>query len=141
MLGNFRGMFSSPRIGIIFHRNEMCGRLMMFQVLLTILRCVPVNQLWVPRIIGHCYISGFQFFLGASIPHIITDILLMFFPLPLIWRLDMHRSHRLMLSVIFALGSLYVAFFFLSPSQVHCRHCTSKAEAQTTWLTSVLSAV
>lgn len=88
---------------------------MILRVLMTTLRCVPVSSLWDIFGIGHCYISGFQLFMGSSIPHITIDILLLGFPVPLIWRLHMHSSHRIILTVLFASGILYVAFLFMSP--------------------------
>ena len=123
--------------GGVFYQNKMCGLLMMLQVLMTLLRCVPVNSLWDPTVPSHCYISDSQYFLESSISHIAIDVLLLGLPMPLIWRLHMHRSHITTLTVIFALGSLYVALFFMSPPQV--RSALDVKERLSNWVCSLTS--
>ena len=88
---------------------------MTLQVLITTLRCVPFSLNWDVNPFGRdCYVSDFQFLMGSSISHISTNVLLLGFPVPLIWRLHMPRSHRIILTVLFAMSILYVAFLFIS---------------------------
>ena len=55
------------------------------------------------------YFDILKLHLGCTVPHILIDLLLLGFPVPLIWRLHMHRSQKIILTFIFTLGSLYVA--------------------------------
>lgn len=86
---------------------------------MTVLQCVPVSDYWDVTFEGDCNLSFFILCMASSIPHFIIDVVLLGFPAPLIWRLHMARSQKIMLTVIFAMGSLYVAIFFISTSQLH----------------------
>ena len=55
---------------------------------------------------GQCFHKTYWFFIGSSIPHIITDIALICLPMPVIWNLQMSRSRKVSLSFIFGLGVL-----------------------------------
>ncbi|KAM0799831.1 hypothetical protein BDR22DRAFT_822202 [Usnea florida] len=63
---------------------------------------------WSLNPIGHlddcssCNVLGS--FSGCTIPHIVTDAMLLIFPMPLVWKLQMRRSQKVMLTVVFALG-------------------------------------
>ena len=46
--------------------------------------------------------------MGCSILHVVTDVLLIGLPVPLIWGLCIHRTHKVFLTAVFALGGLYV---------------------------------
>ena len=61
---------------------------------------------------GTCHFRTIWLLVPSAIAHIITDIALLGFPVPLIRKLDMHRSQKNMLTAIFAMGGLYVDFFF-----------------------------
>ena len=45
---------------------------------------------------------------GSWIPHIFIDLILLAMPVPLIWKLQMRTTRKLMLTAIFACGVLYV---------------------------------
>lgn len=49
--------------------------------------------------------------MGTSIPHVVTDVVLLGFPVPRIWNLRLHKSRKVILTVIFSLGILYIALF------------------------------
>ena len=59
--------------------------------------------------------------MGVSIPHIITDVVLLGVPMPLIWNLRLNLARKFMLTTVFAVGILYAALFFWLPSQLHYR--------------------
>ncbi|KAF6237360.1 hypothetical protein HO173_004250 [Letharia columbiana] len=70
-------------------------------VIATVFQCSPRHRPWSE---GRCVNNTYWFFVGSSIPHIITDIALISLPMPLIWKLQMRRSQKAILSFIFGLG-------------------------------------
>lgn len=81
-------------------------------MLLTIFRCAPIDVQWdLDSEEGNCRFGTYQLFLGSSTPHIVTDVVLVGIPVPLIWNLHLHRSRKVILTAIFALGILYVALY------------------------------
>ena len=82
---------------------------------MTTLRCVSIISLWDETDIGRCSIFAFPLSMGSSISHIFIDVLLLSFPISLIWRLHTYRSHRIILTGLFASGIWYVEFLSISP--------------------------
>lgn len=79
-------------------------------VLLTIFQCVPVGSIWsITDGARKCYYDNFQLFVGLSIPHILTDVVLLGIPVPLIWNLHLYRSRKVVLTAVFALGIFVTA--------------------------------
>ncbi|KAF6218268.1 hypothetical protein HO133_006230 [Letharia lupina] len=72
----------------------------------TIFQCSPIQYMWDPTIPGRCITDTYWFFVGSSIPHIITDLALIGLPMPRIWKLQMPRSQKIMVSAILGLGGL-----------------------------------
>ena len=71
-----------------------------------IFECTPIDFSWDQRGgHGHC-INLDKFFLGQAIPNIVTDIVLLSIPLPMIWHLQLPRSQKMALSGVFLLGGL-----------------------------------
>ncbi|KAF6227643.1 hypothetical protein HO173_012083 [Letharia columbiana] len=79
----------------------------------TIFQCSPIQYMWEPTIPGRCITDTYWFFVGSSIPHIITDLALIGLPMPRIWKLQMPRSQKITVSAILGLGGLVtvVSFF------------------------------
>lgn len=48
-------------------------------------------------------------YVGSWVPHIFIDLVLLGLPVPLLWKLQMQRTHKLILTGVFACGGLYVA--------------------------------
>ena len=48
-------------------------------------------------------------YVGSWVPHIFIDLVLLGLPVPLLWKLQMHLSQKLILTGVFACGGLYVA--------------------------------
>ena len=71
----------------------------------SILQCVPIRAYWDPIIKGRCE-KKYPFFLGVAIPNIALDFVLLILPLHPLWRLNMKRSHKMALVVVFVLGYL-----------------------------------
>ena len=72
--------------------------------------------MWNFEIGSECHVATFAIYVGSSTPHIVTDVVLLGFPVPLIWNLHMHKSKKIMLTAIFAVGGLWVALFDASPA-------------------------
>ena len=70
-----------------------------------IFECTSIDFSWDQRGKGHC-INLDKFFLGQAIPNIVTDIVLLAIPLPMIWNLQLPRSQKVALSGVFLLGGL-----------------------------------
>lgn len=50
--------------------------------------------------------SEVTYLLAVAIPNVVTDIVLIIFPLPILWSLKVTMSHRIALSGIFLIGGL-----------------------------------
>lgn len=51
-------------------------------------------------------IDPLRYILGVAIPNVVTDVLILIFPIPLILRLVMARTQKIALLLIFLLGGL-----------------------------------
>lgn len=76
-------------------------------LVVTVFQCSPFHhKTW--EVLGgdRCLNDAYWFFVGSSIPHITTDITLIGLPMLLIWKLQMRRSQKALLSAIFGLGGI-----------------------------------
>ncbi|KAI9756399.1 MAG: hypothetical protein M1815_003660 [Lichina confinis] len=73
----------------------------------TIFQCTPVDRLWIRHLEGTC-INTPVLFLAASVINIVTNILIVVLPLPIVWSLRVSRQQKLALTGLLLLGSLYV---------------------------------
>lgn len=76
-------------------------------IFLFIFICVPVQKLWYPEIPGHC-INQVGTWIANAVSTIVTDVAILILPIPQVWKLKLHRSEKLALTVAFGLGFLYV---------------------------------
>ncbi|KAH6604403.1 hypothetical protein Trco_007849 [Trichoderma cornu-damae] len=53
-----------------------------------------------------CGVDIHKLFVGKSIPHIITDVLILLFPLPYIWNLRLRKSQKIATVGVFLVGML-----------------------------------
>jgi hypothetical protein len=77
--------------------------------LVSIFECKPVAFFWdktIPN--GHCPVNSTKFYLWASLPNIITDVMMLILPQPSIWKLHTSRSVKLGISFTFFTGTVYV---------------------------------
>lgn len=74
---------------------------------LSVLPCHPVSYNWDrTQQGGHCTGNPGDFTIGVSVPNIVTDVLILLLPLPVIWQLKMQPQKRVALCGIFSLGIL-----------------------------------
>lgn len=91
-------------------------------LLTSIFQCVPTRSWWkrldpvdpMPPTEFVCGVDSTQFFIGNSIPTIVTDIMMIAMPVPYIWSLQMRVPQKIGVLAIFLLGALWVfSSFFL----------------------------
>lgn len=75
-------------------------------ILALIFACKPIAKAWDATITGGSCINRGGLYLTIAITNIITDLILLILPIPLVWRLQMPRIQKLGLIVIFIIGSL-----------------------------------
>jgi hypothetical protein len=74
-------------------------------MLCVIFNCVPVQAAWDITITGASCIEVRNIYIGGSVPNVLLDILIVFLPLPYVWRLHAPLGQRLVLAGMFALGT------------------------------------
>ena len=76
-----------------------------------IFQCVPVSALWAPSPTARCINFG-RFALTMGAINIVTDLAILSLPLPVVWRLKISRSKKLMISFTFIVGCWSVLEFY-----------------------------
>ena len=80
-------------------------------VLAGIFQCSPIKGVWDTTIEAKCIQIKLVWIVTGSM-NVLTDVLLLCTPIPLLWKLQMPRAAKLQLMGIFSIGSLFVT---LSP--------------------------
>lgn len=80
--------------------------------IVSIWSCSPIAYQWDKMLIlkypdAHC-VDGAQFYIGNSVPNIITDVLILALPIREVMRLQVSTSQRVAVGGMFALGGLVV---------------------------------
>ncbi|KAL8896774.1 MAG: hypothetical protein Q9192_002918 [Flavoplaca navasiana] len=78
---------------------------MIQQILASLVLCRPISINWDASVNGTCGNVAANCLAGAGI-NTLTDILILILPMPIIWRLHVPLRNKLILSLIFGLGSL-----------------------------------
>ncbi|TEY39884.1 hypothetical protein BOTCAL_0448g00100 [Botryotinia calthae] len=84
----------------------------------SIFQCKPVAYFWdktIPN--GHYTVNPSQLYMWATAPNILTDIIMLIIPQPMIWRLHTTRSVKVGLSFTFFTGSVGLIASILRFSQ------------------------
>jgi hypothetical protein len=95
---------------------EVCNGLLIFLgvwyitfQIAAIFQCTPVKFFWERSIPGgHC-VDNVSFYIALACTNTFTDIILLFLPMPLLWRLQIARSKKISLSGVFLLGGFVCA--------------------------------
>ena len=64
-----------------------------------------MEKAWVPTDSGHCLNIG-AWYLGTALANVILDIMILLLPVPILWRLKMEKTKRLLVILVFACGYL-----------------------------------
>ena len=81
-------------------------------ILMAIFACRPVSASWNlkqymdPRTV--CKPQAYEVLNIYGFCNVVTDVLLIFMPVPLIWKMQTNRSKKIGVALVFATGSLYV---------------------------------
>lgn len=98
-------------LGGIITANGIAG------VVTSLVSCMPLEARWNPSLPGARCIPIDPYWRWISFANILTDIIMLGLPLPVIWNLHTSRNLKFGLTFIFLTGSLYVFLirFQLSP--------------------------
>lgn len=72
-----------------------------------LLLCRPFAKTWNPLLPGVCGSSSATI-LAEAIINMLLDIAILSLPMPLLWRLQMTRRRKIISTIIFGLGFMYV---------------------------------
>ena len=76
-------------------------------ILQAFLICRPFAKNWDPLLPGTCGSSKASFSADGII-NIVIDLAMIFLPMPMVWQLQMSQQRKIALTVVFALGILYI---------------------------------
>jgi hypothetical protein len=68
--------------------------------------CRPVNKSWDVTVTGGSCINRGAVYIVQAVTNIVTDLILLILPIPIVWRLQMPVVQKLGLLLIFVVGSL-----------------------------------
>ena len=72
-------------------------------VFTTIFQCVPISSQWDPELSGHCMNYGRSIQI-LGVMSIVIDFILLVLPIPLVWRIQISKTNKLLITVTFMLG-------------------------------------
>jgi rhodopsin domain-containing protein len=75
------------------------------QILLLMMVCIPIAAFWDRTVEGHCIPSYPTWYINGA-GNIITDIIVLVLPLPIVGKLSLARGQKIILLGIFCLGFL-----------------------------------
>lgn len=81
--------------------------------------CRPVSYYWTQYVDpsgGKCVYNLYPFYIGNAAANVTTDVIILLVPIPMVWKLQMKSTQKLLISGIFMLGGLYVFAAKYSPS-------------------------
>ncbi|KAE8154101.1 hypothetical protein BDV25DRAFT_136247 [Aspergillus avenaceus] len=81
------------------------GTITVSTIIATALICRPFSANWDGKIPGYCGKKK-QLYIWASFPNIVTDIILICLPMPVLWSLNMNRRLKWALTFTFAVGGM-----------------------------------
>ena len=74
-------------------------------VFVVIFQCYPIQSNWDPTVTGYCVSYG-DFLTVNGVFNILSDFVILCVPLPILWRLQVSKNQKWVLSGMFLLGGL-----------------------------------
>lgn len=74
-------------------------------IFVDIFTCIPVGSFWNIEQRKRC-VNDTKFYYGVAISNILTDVIVLCLPMPMIWRLHLTTRRKVQLSALFLLGGL-----------------------------------
>ncbi|KAI9046230.1 putative integral membrane protein [Aspergillus affinis] len=105
ILLQYKRVFSTPRMRLACY--FLIGFLALYGVWTIMsawLNCIPVARFWDDSISGYCLDKKALWFSNAAI-HIITDVIILIYPMPVLKNLQLPRRQKIALMAVFALGA------------------------------------
>lgn len=68
--------------------------------------CIPFAANWEPTLPGAVCMNKEALFIWSSLPNIVTDVVMLILPIPVVWNLQTTTRLKVGLTVTFAVGSL-----------------------------------
>ncbi|KAF3388811.1 hypothetical protein F1880_003651 [Penicillium rolfsii] len=105
ILLQYRRVFSTPRMRLAC--NLLMGLLAVYgtwTIVSAWANCVPLEKFWNPNVPGFCFDKKALWFSNSAI-HILTDILILIYPMPVLKSLQLPKRQKLALMAVFALGA------------------------------------
>lgn len=104
ILLQYRRVFSTPRMRLAC--SLLIGFLAVYgtwTVVSAWANCVPLAKFWDPSVPGFCFDKKALWFSNSAI-HILTDLLILIYPMPVLKSLQLPRRQKIALMGVFALG-------------------------------------
>lgn len=76
------------------------------QTIMAFTQCIPLKAVWDPRVEGWCRPHQTTLWYINGVINIVSDFAILILPLPVIWKLQLPLSQKILLSGIFGLGLL-----------------------------------
>jgi hypothetical protein len=73
---------------------------------IALFQCHPISAAWEPTLSGSVCLDTKKYFLGAAVPNIVTDLVMVLMPVPYVLTLRMPTDHRIAVIGTFFLGGL-----------------------------------
>lgn len=70
-----------------------------------IFQCSPIDKFWNVETPGKCF-NGLVYFRAIACTNLLTDVLILIVPMPVIWGLKISHAQKIALSGVFLLGGL-----------------------------------
>ena len=70
------------------------------------LQCIPLRHIWDTNFKGYCLIIPLAGTILSAL-NVLTDIIILVMPMPVLWKMQMHIRRKLQIMGIFLLGGLY----------------------------------
>lgn len=74
---------------------------------LFLFNCVPPRKQFDLKVEGSCFDPG-PLYIATAVSNIVTDIILILLPIPMVYQLHMPRPQKIGAVVVFGIGSVYV---------------------------------
>lgn len=101
--------------------------------IISLLQCTPIAKTWNARLPGECF-DQYTLFQGVVIFNLVTNIMIIFLPMPTIWHLRLPLRQRILVLSVFSIGIIpcasLIARLILSS---HHRVSGEKSRADAAW--------
>ena len=80
--------------------------LTLWQIVVNLLHCIPIQAYWDKTISGNCPINDKDYFVGSVLAHLLMDFVILGLPAPYINKLQISLYQKFCLFAMFLLGGL-----------------------------------